>query len=87
MISLIHNSLKCFMVAIKCQPKYPYAFMWGLYCCTSKLEKNSSIGMDECNGGAISLNSICCKDNDYEKCPDDRGCSNHWGEIILNHET
>ena len=59
--------------------------MWGLYCCKSKSKKNISMGMDECDGGAISLNSICCEGDDYEKCPDDRGCSN-FRKIILKYD-
>ena len=53
--------------------------MWGEYCCKTKLEKSTQNNLAECDGGQISINSVCCEDNEYEKCPHIGGCKNNRG--------
>lgn len=64
---------------IRCPRQFPYAFMWGTHCCKHELENNSPNGISECDGGPLSLNSLCCKDNAYQKCRDEKGCHNRRG--------
>ena len=69
-----------FYLEIKCSPAYPYAFMWGEYCCKTEWEGTSENNLDACDGSLISINSICCKDNQYDKCPNMVGCKNNRGK-------
>ena len=53
--------------------------MWGEYCCKSAEEGQIFFPFDGCNGMSLSLNSVCCKDNEYQKCPGAGGCQNNMG--------
>ena len=63
----------------KCTKRYPYAFMWGTQCCRYEFEDTSAYGLSECDGRPLTLHSLCCKNNEYEKCSDPRGCENRIG--------
>ena len=80
--SLRCNFLPYFSSVDKCSDTYPYAFMWGEYCCKSESEKSTQNNLPECDGGHISIDSICCKDDQYEKCPHIGGCKNNRGKHI-----
>ena len=56
--------------------------MWGEYCCKTEEEDESSGNFFECDGGSIAINSVCCKSNDYQKCPDTGGCKNNRGKPL-----
>ena len=71
------NFRSYFLLGNRCSNDYPYAFMWGEYCCKTELEENNNFVA--CDGGPISINSVCCKDNEYEKCPHIGGCKNNRG--------
>ena len=58
----------------RCPDDYPFAFKWGEYCCATPFEEISSIHIDGCNGGDLSMSSICCDKNNYRQCPSDQGC-------------
>ena len=51
--------------------------MWGQYCCGTLKEDNSTVSLVGCNGGEISLGSICCEKNIHYKCPHDKGCTDN----------
>ena len=53
--------------------------MWGEYCCKSAKEDKSFAPFDGCNGTTLSLNSMCCKNSEYQKCPGTGGCRNNRG--------
>ena len=53
--------------------------MWGEYCCETELEATANHNFAACDGGPISINSVCCEDNKYEKCPHIGGCINNRG--------
>ena len=55
-----------------CPNDFPYAFMWGEYCCKSA---------KDCDDVEISMDSVCCKNNDYQNCSDTTGCKNNRGRI------
>ena len=65
----------------RCPREYPFAFMWGTHCCKHDVEDDTTYGVSECDGGPISLNSICCKNNEYKKCWDLRGCKDRRGKL------
>ena len=78
----MHTLILFFPVVQSCPEKYPYAFMWGEYCCKSAEEDRLYVPFDGCNGMSLSLNSVCCKHNEYQKCPGAGGCRNHRGITI-----
>ena len=53
--------------------------MWGEYCCKTEWEGTAENNLAACDGGLISINSICCEDNQYDKCPNMVGCKNNRG--------
>ena len=53
--------------------------MWGEYCCKTEVENTAQNNLYECDGGPLSINSICCEDDLYEKCPHIGGCKNNRG--------
>ena len=67
------------IVAKRCPSAYPYAFMWGQYCCKTSEEEESAISFDECDAGLLSVNSVCCKNSEYQECPFLDGCTNNKG--------
>ena len=65
--------------------------MLGGYCCKSP-EENEWNNIDPpvdprfegCDGSFLSLNSMCCKNNEYQKCAHPEGCANNKGNVILS---
>ena len=56
--------------------------MWGTHCCKSLLESNESKAetvFDGCDGGALSMDSLCCFNDEYIKCPSSSGCIGNKG--------
>ena len=53
--------------------------MWGEYCCKTEWEDTVNSSIIACDGSKISVNSICCEDNQYQKCPKKEGCQNNRG--------
>ena len=84
----MHNNI----VVELCPKEFPYAFMGGDYCCKTAKE-NTFIEMDidtikdisRCNGGPISLSSVCCESNNFKKCPSDGKCKSSQGKIKLQY--
>ena len=68
-----------------CPRHYPYPFMFGEYCCKTAKEEDLTVNFDGCNGSHLSLNSVCCKNSEYLKCPGTGGCKTNRG--IYNCET
>ena len=69
----------------QCPQDFPYAFKWGEYCCRTTKEGTSTIELEGCDGGELSLNSICCDQNDHVECPHEEGCndSKERGKLIV----
>ena len=62
------------LVKEKCPDEHPYAYFNGSYCCKEGDEDiNENLG-ELCDGGKISLSSVCCKNN--VTCPVGRKCKN-----------
>ena len=61
----------------RCPEDYPFAFKWGGYCCETPIEDKSSIHLEGCDGSELSMNSICCEQNNFLECPFDEGCTNN----------
>ena len=57
-----------------CPETNPFAYYNGDYCCSTEYEKVYSPDGLKCDGGKISLDSLCCKGNAV-KCPS-RSCVN-----------
>lgn len=54
--------------------------MWGKYCCETKTEGTSSIPIDGCDGGELSMSSICCEQNNHQECLHNEGCVDSEGD-------
>ena len=52
----------------QCPSRHPYAYLKGKYCCKYPKENNDPL-YNSCNGRDISLESGCCKDHAYRRCP------------------
>ena len=75
-----------------CPKDFPYAFMEGDYCCKTQkenifmeydeIDNNTTNGKSLCDGGLIHWSSICCQDNNYKKCPNNKKCKNGIGDIL-----
>ena len=60
--------------ALDCPLRFPYAYNGGLHCCQYSKEKTDyeyrGGHQDEfCDGSDITLESKCCKDDQYKECP------------------
>ena len=81
--SVTHILILSFLVA-RCTKEFPYAFLWGDYCCRHAYENKFNDDCDncsnwtrkECDGGAISKSSVCCQNDEYIACPDIKNCTN-----------
>ena len=61
-------------VGVLCPNSFPYAFMWGEYCCKTSKECDETT--------ALTLDSVCCEKNEYQVCSDTTGCKNNRGMIM-----
>merc|ERR1711981_784352 len=53
-----------------CPASHPFVYHDGDYCCSTSIEKEDKARDGErCDGGPISLGSLCCQNDDYKKCP------------------
>ena len=62
-----------------CDSEYPFAYSNGDYCCKTNQElwyggSPSEVASGSCDGKGFSIESTCCKDHDYKKCPHLEGC-------------
>ena len=65
------------LVGTRCPASYPYAFMWGAYCCKTAVEcYNDRLRIP------ISLHSVCCEHSDYQHCSSVEGCKSNRGIFI-----
>ena len=58
----------------QCPLSHPYAYQSGSYCCSinEELTKGgleSQIASGTCDGHGFNIESTCCKDHQYTKCP------------------
>lgn len=51
-----------------CPVSRPFAYLGGQYCCRTYKEKSEP--NPPCTGLAITIDSQCCENNDYQACPD-----------------
>ena len=68
--------LSCFLLAHQCPLEHPYAYLNGSYCCATNAENpnggyESEIASGVCDGQGFSIESTCCKDGQFIKCPFD----------------
>ena len=57
-----------------CTKDYPFAYLNGKYCCKTNQElvnggNSKEVASGTCDGIGFSIESTCCKDNKYLKCP------------------
>ena len=52
----------------KCPETHPFVYANGIYCCANNQEKVYFPLGDKCNGGPLSKDSLCCKEDAYVKC-------------------
>ena len=57
-----------------CTKDYPFAYRNGKYCCETNLElvkggNSMEVASGTCDGIGFSIESTCCKDHKYLKCP------------------
>ena len=57
----------------ECYADYPFAYDGGKMCCQLEVENDSPGAGNEisesCNGNQLTLDSTCCKDDAFKKCP------------------
>ena len=61
--------INCIIERETCPGTHPFAYLDGTYCCKYGVEKVDVAVGERCDGGTISLNSVCCKDNEHTPCP------------------
>ena len=79
----MYSKTICILLGTKCPRDYPYAFMWGAYCCKTKYEDKTNDGIQECDNSVISLSSVCCNNDEYLSCPAQGGCKDRKGNTLL----
>ena len=62
-----------------CASEYPFAYLNGDYCCKTNQElwyggNTLEVASGSCDGKGFSIESTCCNDHDYQKCPHPAGC-------------
>ena len=58
-----NNKYYCFSEGT-CTKDYPFAYRNGKYCCQTNQTASGT-----CDGRGFSIESTCCKDHKYLKCP------------------
>ena len=74
--------LCCFHFTDQCPQSHPYAYYNGAYCCKYNQEKVWAPQGQECDGGPISITSLCCKGDAGTKCGSGNSCTNHEGMLV-----
>ena len=75
---MVQNKLHSFSEK-NCTMNYPFAYLNGDYCCKTNQElwyggNASEVALGTCDGTGFSIESTCCNDHDYQKCPHPAGC-------------
>ena len=72
----IHMQNNCYysFSVTTCTKDHPFAYLNGQYCCETNQEKinggtSNEVASGTCDGIGFSIESTCCKDNKYLKCP------------------
>ena len=69
----------------RCPKDYPFAYLSGNYCCKTNQEKENGypglIPPNTCDGIGFSIESTCCKDNKYLKCPSTKCVTRPEGKL------
>ena len=60
-----------------CPQDVPYVYHNGDYCCKYNYEKVHEPQGELCDGGPIGIDSLCCVDDNFRRCPDSP-CSNYY---------
>lgn len=66
---------------ISCPKDHPHAYYDGKYCCKFSKEKVDVVLGDKCDGGNISLQSMCCNYDEYIQCPNTQTCQSNEGNL------
>jgi len=65
-----------------CPASHPFAYYYGNHCCKYNQEKVEEWQGEACDGGIISLQSLCCKNNDGMPCPSASGLCKNYGAVV-----
>ena len=74
-----------------CTKDYPFAYNNGQHCCETNQELVNGGNSDEvasgtCDGIGFSIESTCCKDHKYLKCPHTK-CKDYGGKDYEKFDT
>ena len=70
----VQNNCYYSFSATTCTKDHPFAYLNGQYCCKTDQEKvnggtSNEVASGTCDGIGFSIESTCCKDDKYLKCP------------------
>ena len=87
---VVNSSTINYFIVELCPKGFPYAYMGGDYCCTTEkegsfkeLDDYSKVDRSSCDGGPISLNSVCCQNNRFVRCPNNKKCKSGKGRMKI----
>ena len=81
-----------YVLGQRCPKDYPFAYKAGSYCCKTNEERSPAdtlklypayayeIDSGTCDGIGFGWDSVCCKNEAYQKCSGN-GCSNYLGNF------
>ena len=74
-----------------CTKDHPFAYLNGQYCCETNQEKvnggsSNEVASGTCDGIGFSIESTCCKDDKYLKCPHTK-CKDYGGKDYEKFDT
>ena len=81
-----------FLADNECTKDYPFAYLNGQYCCETNKElvsggSSNEIASGTCDGIGFNIESTCCKDNKYLKCPHEQCVTRHEGIRLCKFDT
>ena len=84
LVSKVFICIYYFFSERRCTKDHPYAYLNGQYCCETNQELVNGGNSDEvasgtCDGIGFSIESTCCYDKKYVKCPDTT-CKDYAGK-------
>ena len=86
-IESIHLQNNCYYSFSEgtCTEDHPFAYLNGQYCCETNQElvnggTPNEIASGACDGIGFSIESTCCKENKFLKCPHTK-CKDHAGKV------
>ena len=92
-IGSIHLQNNCYYSFSEgtCTKDHPFAYKNGQYCCETNQELVNGGNSDEvasgtCDGIGFSIESTCCKDHKYLKCPHTK-CKDYGGKDYEKFDT